>query len=59
MIKGLIIAGIILWLGATIYAALRKDKMLALVLFFTIPVGVMFILVMVLIVFVSLKIPIK
>lgn len=59
MIKIIIIAGVIIWLGASLYAALRKDKMLAVVLFFSIPVGVMFILVMVMIVLVSLKLPIK
>ena len=57
MVMWLIVAGVLFWLGATLFA-LKKDKMLALVLFFAIPVAISFILVMVMIVLVSLKKPI-
>ena len=57
MIRALIVVGIFVWVGVTLLA-LRKDKMLALVLFFSIPVAASFILIMILIVVVSMKKPI-
>ena len=59
MVNILIILGLAVWFGATIWAAFfKKEKMLALVLFFSIPVVIVFILVMVMIVLVSMKKPI-
>ena len=55
MFKILIIIGVLVWIGATIYIAWKKDKMLALVVFYSIPVVVMFILVLIMIIMVSLK----
>jgi len=55
MVYWFIIAGVVVWVGATLFALFRKEKMLALVLFFSIPVAVMFVLVLVMIVLVSMR----